>query len=141
MTSAPTQASAGTPAAGTVPASPTGPAPRFTTPEAVDAALADADRAIRASATPATARTDTAAGPPRPASAEITRETTVEEAATRLASDLRSVPGIERFAAVRLAELDRGGPRPLRAMWRVARDQLGERHGALTIGELLDRYG
>jgi hypothetical protein len=118
-----------------------GAAPRFTTPEAVDAALADADRAIRASAAPAAARTDTAAGPPRPASAEITRETTVEEAATRLASDLRSVPGIERFAAVRLAELDRGGPRPLRTMWRVARDQLGEQYGALTIGELLDRYG
>jgi flotillin len=118
-----------------------GAAPRFTTPEAVDAALADADRAIRASAAPAAARTDTAAGPPRPASAEITRETTVEEAATRLASDLRSVPGIERFASVRLAELDRGGPRPLRAMWRVARDQLGERYGTVTIGELLDRYG
>jgi hypothetical protein len=26
-------------------------------------------------------------------------------------------------------------------MWRVARDQLGEQYGALTIGELLDRYG
>ncbi len=58
-----------------------------------------------------------------------------------LASDLRAVPGIERFAAVRLAELERGGPRPLRTMWRVARDQLGERYGQLTIGELIDRYG
>jgi hypothetical protein len=66
---------------------------------------------------------------------------TVDEAAQRLAADLRGVPGIERFAGVHLAELERGGPRPLRTMWRVAREQLGERYGAMTIGELIDRYG
>ncbi len=117
--------------------------PRFESAEAVDAALADADRALRAAAATTTraARTDTAAGPARPASADITRATTVEEAAISLATDLRAVPGIERFASVRLAELDRGGPRPLRTMWRVARDQLGEQYGQMTIGELMDRYG
>jgi hypothetical protein len=26
-------------------------------------------------------------------------------------------------------------------MWRVAREQLGERYGQMTIGELIDRYG
>jgi hypothetical protein len=26
-------------------------------------------------------------------------------------------------------------------MWRIARDQLDERYGQLTIGEMLDRYG
>jgi hypothetical protein len=26
-------------------------------------------------------------------------------------------------------------------MWRIAREQLGERYGQLTIGELIDRYG
>jgi len=26
-------------------------------------------------------------------------------------------------------------------MWRVVRDQLDERYGQLTIGELIDRYG
>jgi hypothetical protein len=51
------------------------------------------------------------------------------------------VPGIERFAAVRLEELERAGPRPLRTMWRIAREQLDERFGQLTIGELIERYG
>jgi flotillin len=119
--------------------------PRFTTPESVDAALADADRAVRAASAAAIPPMDSAAGPAVPASsslasAAIDRETTVDEAARRLATDLRAVPGIERFGAVRLAELDRGGPRPLRTMWRVARDQLGDRFGQVTIGELIDRY-
>jgi hypothetical protein len=70
----------------------------------------------------------------------VSRETTVDEAAQRLANDLRAVPGIERFRLVRLAELDRTGPRPLRTMWRVARGQLEDRYGGLTIGEILDRY-
>jgi hypothetical protein len=51
------------------------------------------------------------------------------------------VPGIERFGGLRLADLETGGPRPLRTMWRIARAQLDERYGALTIGELIDRYG
>jgi len=114
----------------------------------VDAAIADAERAVRAASAPPAPRTDTAAGPPRPAPARpagpasvgIGRETTVDEAAARLATDLRAVPGIERFSAVRLAELERAGPRPLRTMWRIAREQLDERYGQLTIGELIDRY-
>jgi flotillin len=134
--------SATTPAPPATPLTAAGtPPPRFTTPESVDAAIADAERAVRAaSGPPTTPRTDTAAGPARPASAGITRETTVDDAATRLAADLRAVPGIERFAAVRLAELERSGPRPLRTMWRIAREQLDERYGQLTIGELIERY-
>jgi hypothetical protein len=117
--------------------------PRFESQEQIDSALADADRAIRA-ATSSTPRTDTAAGPARPArpaSLDITRETTVDDAARRLADDLLAVPGIQRFAEVRLAELERSGPRPLRTMWRIASEHLDERYGALTIGELIDRYG
>jgi flotillin len=109
------------------------------TPEAVDSALASADRAIRAAAGTA-ARTDTASGPARPASAGITRETTLEDAALRLANDLRAVPGIERFAETRLADLEARGPRPLRNMWRVSREHLDQQLGQLTIGELIDRY-
>jgi flotillin len=71
----------------------------------------------------------------------ITTETTVNVAAQRLARDLQAIPGIERFGALRLAELDRSGPRPLRTMWRIARDQLGERYGEMTIGEVLEQYG
>jgi flotillin len=145
--SSPAAASASAPAAT---ATPDGAPPRFTTPEAVDAAIADAERAVREASAPAAARTDTAAGPARPApsaassrpaSAGITRQTTLDDAATRLAADLRAVPGIERFAAVRLNELERSGPRPLRTMWRIAHEQLDERFGSLTIGELMERYG
>ena len=51
------------------------------------------------------------------------------------------MPGIARFADVHLAQLDTTGPRPLRTMWRVARDQVGERVGQMTIGEVIERYG
>jgi hypothetical protein len=119
--------------------------PRFETPEAIDRAMADVDRTLRAAAATTTPLTDTAAGPARPVarpeSLDITRETTVEDAATKLAADLRSVPGIERFADVHLSQLDSTGPRPLRTMWRIARDQVGARFGDLTIGEVLERYG
>ena len=142
--------SRGTPPA-TVDLTTPGAAPRFESREQIDAAMEQADQAIRAaSATASAPRTDTAAGPARPArttsptvpaSAGISRETTVDDAARRLATDLRAVPGIERFGAVRLAELDRSGPRPLRTMWRIARDSLDAQYGQLTIGELLEMYG
>jgi flotillin len=131
----------------TTPPGTAGPAPVFTSQEQIDTALAGADAAIRAATTPTTPpipRTDTAAGPARPArpaSLDTTRDTTVDEAARRLATDLRALPGIDRFAEVRLAQLEQAGPRPLRTMWRLAREGLDERIGQLTIGELLDRYG
>ena len=123
------------------------PPPQFESQEQIDSVLQDADRAIRAagaSAAASAARTDTAAGPARPArpaSLDINRQTTVDDAARRLATDLRAVPGIERFGAVQLAELERSGPRPLRTMWRIAREHLDEQYGQLTIGELLEMYG
>jgi hypothetical protein len=135
----PTQGVGG-PAWGAPSAGATQAAPRFESAAAVDAALADADAAIRrADRTADTALTDRAAGPARPASADISRDTTLDEAARRLANDLRGVPGIERFGALRLEELDRTGPRPLRTMWRIARDRLGDRYGKLTVGEFIDR--
>jgi len=69
------------------------------------------------------------------------RDTTVEDAATKLANDLRAVPGIERFGTLRLEALETSGPRPLRTMWRVAREELGATYGQMTIGEVMDRYG
>jgi hypothetical protein len=120
--------------------------PQFTSQADIDSALSAADQAIRAASTPqpTTPLTDTAAGPARPArpaSLDITLETTVDEAAQRLATDLRAVPGIERFADVRLRQLDDAGPRALRTIWRLARERLAEPYGEMTIGELLDRYG
>ncbi len=76
-----------------------------------------------------------------PAAAGLTRDTTVNVAAQRLARDLAAIPGIERFGSLRLAELDRAGPRPLRTMWRIARHELADRYGEMTIGEIVDRFG
>ena len=120
--------------------------PRFDGPDAVDAALASADQAIRRAATAAVPRNDTAVGPARPAravaleAAGLEESTTVDVAVAQLANQFRAVPGIERFAPLRLAELDKSGPRPLRTMWRIAKGQLDDRYGQLTIGELIDRY-
>ncbi|HEX4897349.1 MAG TPA: hypothetical protein VFV53_03215, partial [Candidatus Limnocylindrales bacterium] len=100
--------------------------------------------ATATAATPATAVTPAAAAPAAPATlpavAGLGRESTLDDAAAALAGDLRAVPGIERFGRMRLADLDRTGPRPLRTMWRIARDRLDERYGELTIGEIIDRY-
>ncbi len=55
-----------------------------------------------------------------------------------LADQLRGVPAVERFAGLRLSDLERLGPRPLRDLWRqVARD-VPERYAGMTIGELLE---
>ena len=132
-------ARAATPAPSEAAAPASGPTePAAATIDAADAARARVDDAMRQAGT-ATA----AALGSRPADvqAPITRETTVNAAAQRLARDLRAIPGIERFGALRLGELDRAGPRPLRTMWRIARDELGDRYGEMTIGEMLDRYG
>ena len=64
---------------------------------------------------------------------------TLEEAAKRFAADLRSVPGIERYGALRLDTLATTGPRPLRAAWGLVRDQLIDRYGAMTVGEFIDQ--
>jgi hypothetical protein len=76
-----------------------------------------------------------------PAVAGIGRDTTVNVAAQQLARDLAAIPGIERFGSLRLGELDRAGPRPLRTMWRIARGELADRYGDMTIGEIVDRFG
>jgi len=132
-------ARAATPAPSEAAAPASGPTePAAATIDAADAARARVDDAMRQAGT-ATA----AALGSRPAEVQppITRETTVNAAAQRLARDLQAIPGIERFGALRLGELDRAGPRPLRTMWRIARDELGDRYGEMTIGEMLDRYG
>jgi hypothetical protein len=104
------------------------------------------DRAIgQPTPAPAPAATKPAAAAPRPAVkppavAGLERESTLSEAAEALADDLMRIPGIERFGGMRLSELDDAGPRPLRTMWRVARDRLEQDYGDVTIGEMLDRY-
>ena len=136
---------------------PAGPAPRVSAPastepetavgEAVSAfdrtterARAAIDRAI-ATPTGAPSTSERAAAPATPpATAGVTRETTLSDAAKALADDLSRIPGIQRFGDMRLSDLDTAGPRPLRTMWRIARDRLERDYGQLTIGEIIDRY-
>ena len=75
-----------------------------------------------------------------PAEAGFGRDATVNVAAQRLARDLAAIPGIERFGGLRLVDLDRAGPRPLRTMWRLARHELAGRYGEMTIGEMVDTF-
>ncbi|TAK00340.1 MAG: flotillin family protein [Chloroflexota bacterium] len=117
---------------------PAGAAGAASASEANAATEARASTTAAAPSAPAPARP--AASTPLPAVGRLSRESSLDEAAAALAGDLRAVPGIERFGRMRLAELERTGPRPLRTMWRIARDQLDERYGQLTIGEIIDRY-
>ena len=105
-----------------------------------EAASREAAARVEASLEGARQRLDTAARA-APAAAGLTRDTTVNVAAQRLARDLAAIPGIERFGALRLGDLDRAGPRPLRMMWRLARHELADRYGQMTIGEIVDRFG
>jgi hypothetical protein len=70
----------------------------------------------------------------------LDRQATLSEAANRLAEELSRIPGIERFGGTRLRDLDRSGPRSLRSLWNVARQELSSRYGDVTIGMLLDAY-
>ncbi len=104
-------------------------------------AAATRDAIARADATLTTAsQRATEAVRSAPAAAGVNRDTTVNFAAQRLARDLAAIPGIERFGTLRLEDLDRAGPRPLRTMWRLARNELADRYGQMTIGEMVDQF-
>jgi flotillin len=70
----------------------------------------------------------------------LDESSTLDEAAVRLAEELRTIPGIERFGGTRLGDLERSGPRTLRTLWGAARGELEARYGDITIGRLLDAY-
>ncbi|MEI7743122.1 MAG: SPFH domain-containing protein [Chloroflexota bacterium] len=70
----------------------------------------------------------------------LSEDSTLSESARRLAEELIRIPGIERFGGTRLRDLERSGPRTLRALWGAARDELSTRYGEITIGMLLDAY-
>jgi len=72
--------------------------------------------------------------------AGLSEQASLEEAAVKLAEELRRIPGIERFGGTRLSDLERSGPRTLRTLWRNASGELQARYEDVTIGMLLDRY-
>lgn len=51
------------------------------------------------------------------------------------------MPGIEQYASLRLNELATQAPRPIAALWRMTSEALGPGYGAITVGELLQRFG
>lgn len=121
------------------------------TSEQADAALDRASQAIRrASDSVAAAAGTMPPMPPMPsgspgdesttAMSPIGPDTPVTEAAAMLAQTLRLVPGVENHLAVPLADLDRRGPRAMRAAWRMARERLESEYGAMTVGELMARF-
>jgi flotillin len=58
-----------------------------------------------------------------------------------LADQLRRVPDIHVYNALRLSELTDKGPASARAVWATAREALSKDYGNLTVGELLTRFG
>src|SRR6266566_910682 len=97
------------------------------------------------STTPATMESATAAAAATTAAAVATAKTGVDaaedDAARLLARKLREIPNVSDYAHLRLSEAGSSGPRPMRLLWRIAEAQVGKRYGAMTVGELLSRFG
>jgi flotillin len=92
-----------------------------------------------------TAQNAAAAAAATTAAAEMTAKTGLEEsqdaAARLLATKLREIPNVSDYAHLRLSEVGSSGPRPMRILWRIAEAQVGKRYGAMTVGELMTRFG
>jgi hypothetical protein len=65
----------------------------------------------------------------------------VHQWARWLADQLRRVPEIQVYDALRLSDLAQRGPAPARAVWSTAQAVLGKDFGNTTIGDLLTRFG
>jgi flotillin len=57
-----------------------------------------------------------------------------------MADQLRQVPNIQLYDALRLADLSDKGPAPARAVWKTAQAVLAKDFGTLTVGDLLKRF-
>jgi flotillin len=64
-----------------------------------------------------------------------------DEAARLLAAKLREIPNVVDYSHLRLSEVANSGPRPMRILWRIAEPQVGKRYAAMTVGELMKRFG
>jgi uncharacterized membrane protein YqiK len=57
-----------------------------------------------------------------------------------LADQLRRIPDIQVYDALRLTDLESRGPAAARGVWATAKEVLARDYGKLTIGELLQRF-
>ena len=64
----------------------------------------------------------------------------VEQWAQWMAAQLAQVPQIQVYGALRLSDLAEKGPAPARAVWQTAQAVLGKDYGAITVGDLLNRF-
>ena len=65
---------------------------------------------------------------------------TTEQWAKWLADQLRQVPDIQVYDALRLSDLAGKGPARARAVWATAQAVLGKEFGAVTVADLLKRF-
>ena len=75
------------------------------------------------------------------ATAKTGLEAAEDDAARLLALKLREIPNVSDYMHLRLSEVGSSGPRPMRVLWRIAESQVGKRYGAMTVGELMTRFG
>jgi flotillin len=57
-----------------------------------------------------------------------------------MADQLRQVPNIQIYDALRLADLADKGPAPARLVWQTAQAVLAKDYGSMTVGDLLKRF-
>jgi flotillin len=109
--------------------------------ERVKAATAQAAAVVQQAKAVADAKVAAAAQTVATAAAKVApSEGNVAQWAKWLADQLRRVPNIEVYDALRLADLESRGPLPARGVWQTAKDALLKEYGNVTIGELLQRF-
>ncbi len=111
--------------------------------EAVDAA-AEAARQTAARATKATAPIEakvTAAKAAVEAKGAAPSEGTTAQWARWLALQLKQIPQIQLFGAVKLSSLADRGPAQAQQIWHTAENVLGKDFGEMTVADLLQRFG
>jgi hypothetical protein len=57
-----------------------------------------------------------------------------------LADQLRRIPDIQVYDALRLSDLETRGPAAARGVWATAKQAMNQEYGKVTIGDLLQRF-
>jgi hypothetical protein len=57
-----------------------------------------------------------------------------------MADQLRRVPDIQVYGALKLNDLIAHGPAPARGVWNTAKQVLGKDYGDVTVADLLKRF-
>lgn len=104
----------------------------------VDKAAAAAEKAAGEAKAAAVAAKVAASGAVRAAASPA--EGSVTQWAKWLADQLRRVPDIQVYDALKLSELETRGPATARGVWATAKQVLAAEYGKTTVGDLLDRF-